>query len=183
MSSFPGLQEYFDVQDVLFEERPWAILATDKLAGYMAQVAVVGHKCEKHDVVQFLDEEDALLGVCWWCKDKIPESIQALWKMLNWEHIPQMRVYATDEKWAEMKPQTRFTKTRTFVGHSTAEHQKNHTQVDSATRALSNNKTSCVRNEKAYKKVRHHLAPKKSSYTFHPSRDKKQTIVGRYKGR
>ena len=120
MSSFPGLQEYFDPDDVLFDERPWAILKTDKLAGYMAQVAVIGHKCDKFDVVQFLDEEDSIRGECWWCKTSIPEAVQGLWQMLNWENLPKMRQYETDVAWAAIPPDKRFSKKQTQVGHATA---------------------------------------------------------------
>ena len=163
MSSFPGLQEYFDPEDVLFDERPWAILKTDKLAGYMAQVAVVGHKCDKFDVVQFLDEEDSIRGECWWCKTTIPEGVQGLWQMLNWENLPKMRQYETDgASWAAIPVEKRFEKTTT--------------QVDSATHANQNSKTSCTRNPKAYKAKK--MCSRVGSWAPHK---KKQSIVGRYK--
>ncbi len=124
MSSFPGLQDYFEEDDVMFEAIPWAILKTDKLAGYMAQVSVIGHKCDEFDIVQFLDEEDAIGGVCWWCKTVIPDEVQGLWKMLNWENIPNMRVYDSDELEATSAPHTRFKKTTTQVGQATQQTQK-----------------------------------------------------------
>lgn len=93
MTSFPGLQDYFDKKDVLFSADPWAILGTDKLAGYMSQVSIIGHKCSSFEVVQFLDEEDSLRGECWWCKTSIPDEIQALWQLHNMDKIPSMTRY------------------------------------------------------------------------------------------
>ena len=156
MSSFPGLQDYFEDDDVLFREEPWAILSTDKLAGYMNQVSVIGHKCDQFDVVQFLDEEDAIVGECWWCKHPIPESIQALWKMHNWEALPGMRVYASDKEWEALKPYNRLNKKFTQVNHATATTHKAKRIVPTG---------------------------KKKSDTWGPltPHGKSQTIVGRYK--
>ena len=97
MLKFPRLQEYFEDDDVLFSDHPWVILSTDKMAGYMNQTAVIGHKCSEFEIVQFMDEEDSIRGECWWCKTGIPDHIQGLWKMMNWEKLPNMREYETDE--------------------------------------------------------------------------------------
>lgn len=115
MVSFPGLQDYFEDEDVLFNADPWAILSTEKLAGYMLQECVVGHKCVQFEIVQFLDEEDVLRGQCWWCKEVIPEEIQGLWKMYNWENLPKMRTYTTDEDADNIRPSGGAYKKATLV--------------------------------------------------------------------
>lgn len=177
MPSFPGLQDYFEKDDVLFDANPWAILSTDKLAGYMMQVAVIGHKCDQFDVVQFLDEEDCILGVCWWCKTPIPENVQGMWKMLNWDTLPRMKQYDPDY-WIEKDtyPTTRPNHTMSPTTH--------------------NKKTQSVaRNPKTYK-YHIHKPEKDKTKTWGPCGPdfdstgkrlrysktyvKKQTIIGRY---
>ena len=166
MPSFPGLQDYFDKQDMMFNADPWAILKTDKLAGYMMQVAVIGHKCDQFDVVQFLDEEDCILGVCWWCKTPIPENVQGIWKMLNWETLPRMTQYESEEEFEDLSPDERLV--------------KNHPQVGLYTHAHNSTKTSCVRNPKAYKKGQCRVWDKNQTNIHRPMKDKTQTIIGRY---
>jgi len=120
VSDFPGLPDYMEDSDLIFDQRPWAILGTDKLAGYMAQLAVVGHKCDGHTILQFMDEEDAIRGKCWWCKQSIPEGIQFMWKMLNWDKLCHMRTYESDEVWEALPPDKRFMKKNTQVSLATA---------------------------------------------------------------
>lgn len=160
MISFPGLQDYFEKDDVLFEANPWAIVKTDKLAGYMAQIAVIGHKCDRFDVVQFLDEEDCLLGVCWWCKESIPDEIQGMWKMLNWNQIPKMKQYETDEVLDALPPHKRFVKNHPKTGYSDYK--------------LSTNKSSWVGLPNPFQ------APEKGTAIWHPSKKKTQSRTGRY---
>ena len=120
MSDFPGLPEYLEEADILFDQRPWAILGIDKLAGYMAQKAIVGHKCKSFSVLQLMDEEDVIRGECWWCKDMIPEGVQFMWQMLNWQNLPKMRQYETDSEWAMKPADKRFVKKFTQVSLATA---------------------------------------------------------------
>ena len=124
MPSFPGLQDYFDPADVLYEDKPWVVLSPDKLAGYMMQKAVIGHKCDEFDVVQFMDEEDCIWGECWWCKTTIPDNIQFMWQMLNWDKLPDMRRYVSGKE-DESKNQTNVhkpmkDKKQSIVGRHTA---------------------------------------------------------------
>ena len=155
MTSFPGLQDYFEEDDVLFSDHPWAILKTDKMAGYMKQVAVIGHKCDSFDVVQFMDAEDSIRGECWWCKTSIPDHIQGLWQMMNWDRIPHMRVYDTDDELYDKNLGTRFKKSAPNV-HGDGQMP-----------------TEYTRNRKKQTQVGHATA------LIH----KTQTIIGRYSGR
>ncbi len=98
MSNYP---EPLEASDILFELDGWMILSTDKLAGFRKQLSVVGHECpqftdrDRGDAgpIQFLDEEDSLIGVCWWCRVEIPEEIQTLWRLQNMDAIPEMNQY------------------------------------------------------------------------------------------
>jgi hypothetical protein len=113
MSTYPGP---LDKADVLFEADDWMILATTKLAGYRMQASVIGHYCEQFKTaevevgsdghIQFLDEEDALYGTCWWCREEIPEAVQTLWRLQNMDKIPEMNQYNS----ANSPYQTRRTK-------------------------------------------------------------------------
>jgi len=97
MSSYP---EPLNKEDVLFELGDWMILSTEKLAGFRRQTSVIGHRCAQFDgdPIQFLDEEDALLGACWWCREEVSEEVQALWQMQNADRIPEMNRYTSQDK-------------------------------------------------------------------------------------
>ena len=107
MSSYP---EPLTDDDILFKIDNWMILSTDKLAGFRKQDTVIGHRCpqfkgdetqDEEDVdggpIQFLDEEDALFGACWWCRQEIPQEIQALWRLQNMDKIPEMNRYTPQQ--------------------------------------------------------------------------------------
>ena len=124
MADFPGLPDYLEDSDILFDYRPWAILGLKKLAGYMAQGAVIAHKCDEFTIMQLMDEEDALRGQCWWCKVSIPEGVQFMWQMLNWDKLPHMRRYESDEVWEAEPPDKRYVKSVTQVSLATMSHQE-----------------------------------------------------------
>ncbi len=81
--------------EVLYQSEGWYIVNkshTNIWNRHLAlQTTCIAHQCEHfNDAHQFLDEVDALQGKCWWCKEKIPEKIQTLWRLMNADTIPEM---------------------------------------------------------------------------------------------
>ncbi len=81
--------------EVLYQSGDWYIVNkshTNIWSRHLAlQTTCIAHRCKYfNNAHQFLDEVDALQGACWWCKEKIPEEIQTLWRLMNADTIPEM---------------------------------------------------------------------------------------------
>lgn len=48
--------------------------------------------------MSFLDEEDSVMGMCWWCMTAVPNDLNALFKLQNWEAMLKVHV---SETWGE----------------------------------------------------------------------------------
>ncbi len=45
--------------------------------------------------ISFLDEEDSVMGICWWCMTSVPNDLNALFKLQNWEAMLKVHVSHT----------------------------------------------------------------------------------------
>jgi hypothetical protein len=81
--------------DIMFELDHWYILGNTKGVNIWSQrlglqTTCMAHNCEHFKNIQYLDEVDALAGRCWWCQEIAPDEVQALWRLLNTETLPEM---------------------------------------------------------------------------------------------
>ncbi len=53
----------------------------------------------------YLDEEDTVKGRCWWCMKTVPEDVNALWKLQNWDVIPKVHI---SDSWNEGQVKARI---------------------------------------------------------------------------
>jgi hypothetical protein len=87
--------EDFPEEDTVWRYGEWAIMGNNLSNVWSRRLALqtscIGHKCKAFIVPQFLDEVDAVLGRCWWCKAAVPEQVIAVWTMLNAENMPKIR--------------------------------------------------------------------------------------------
>ena len=93
----PTLHELADFtgHTILFEdpnEDDWVILKPGNafVKQFYDQMVIIGHICKTFTVAQFLSSEDALQGQCWWCKEHVPESINTVWKLHNFDNLDRI---------------------------------------------------------------------------------------------
>ena len=48
--------------------------------------------------VSFLDEEDTVMGMCWWCMTSVPTGLITLWRLQNWDILTKVMV---SDIWSE----------------------------------------------------------------------------------
>jgi hypothetical protein len=88
-----------EAEDILFQEEGWYVLRLDRmlqedplddLLEDLGVASAIGHDCqhfsEMHNV-QLLAGDDCLAGYCWWCKEAVPESVQTVWTIHNFDYI------------------------------------------------------------------------------------------------
>ena len=109
-------------EKVLFTDHGWTLIQADSISqnsrdrcftdsdrGSFLFTSVIKHKCDYNidsDVgpidtrsvssgsYTFLDEEDTVKGRCWWCMEFVPEGLNALWKLQNWNVM--LKVFISD---------------------------------------------------------------------------------------
>jgi len=115
-------------EKILFREDGWLLVRSNTIskedrercfvhsdADYFLFESVIKHRCpfdgtnvesgpidtrkgQNHGGKSFLDEEDSVMGMCWWCMTAVPNDLNALFKLQNWEAILKVHVSHT---WSE----------------------------------------------------------------------------------
>ena len=67
---------------------------------------------EDHGGVSFLDEEDSVIGMCWWCMIAVPADLNALFKLQNWEAMLKVEISHT---WDELEVEGRKAEIRNIT--------------------------------------------------------------------
>ena len=95
------------------EKEGWFLLSVKDIEGLEDVVkpiglhSVLGHHCRtfKEGQNQLLGVDDTMAGMCWWCKDTVPEDLKGLWLLHNFEaagqsdpqHVRQLLDEVADE--------------------------------------------------------------------------------------
>jgi hypothetical protein len=85
-------------EDTLFKEDQWYVLKLDRMLdadpfdseNMRIMQSGIGHDCRHFEIpnhIQILGGDDCVAGVCWWCKEVIPEAVQTIWTLHNFDYI------------------------------------------------------------------------------------------------
>ena len=105
MSKDNKKQHFDQTEDMLFKS---AIKHRCNYAGVRStnpHSGIINTRGVKKEEPVYLDEEDTVTGKCWWCMTAVPEDVNALWKLQNWDVIPKVLI---SNAWHEDEVKSRF---------------------------------------------------------------------------